>query len=265
MKYEYYLLLNISIFIIITSLFYYRKYYKKKNYNKLIKAYVINLNYRIDRKINFISSYNLKNINYEIVNAIDKKNLIANALFSNKILGDIGYNNLFLPIRYNHYEFNNLGAVGCYLSHIKIWYKILNDNVKYGIVYEDDVLFNNKITSDSIMESINNLPDDWDILLLNKNKVKMHKVNNIPDLYKIERFLCTHSYVINSNIIPYLLENVLPINQQIDFKLSCLATKNIINIYIYNNNKHYKQYINNITNIQTDTKKGASWNLNCKI
>ena len=263
MKYQYYLLFNITIFIIIVFFYYFIK--KKKIYNKLIKAYVINLGYRIDRKLNFINSYNLNNINFEIIKAIDKKTLIPKILLNNNILGKIGYDNLSLSIRKNHYEFNNLGAVGCYLSHIKVWKKILKDNVKYGIVYEDDVEFNNNITSDSIIECINNLPDDWHILLLNKNKVKMHKINNVKNLYKVERFLCTHSYVIKTSIIKYLLENILPINQQIDFKLSCLSSKKLINIYLYNNNKFYKQYLNNITNIQTNSEKGASWDLNCKI
>lgn len=263
MKYQYYLLFNITIFIIIAFFYYYIK--KKKNYNKLIKAYVINLSYRIDRKLNFIKSYNLNNISYEIIKAIDKKKLIPEILLNNNILGKIGYGNLSLPIRKNHYEFNNLGAVGCYLSHIKVWKRILKDNVKYGIVYEDDVEFNKNITSELIIECINDLPNDWHILLLNKNKVKMHKTTNIKNLYKVERFLCTHSYVIKSNVIKYLLENILPINQQIDFKLSCLASNKIINIYLYNNGKYYKQYINNITNIQTNSEKGASWDLNCKI
>ena len=264
MNYEYILLLNITIIIIIIVYYQYKYYIKKKN-NKLIKSYVINLSYRKDRKKNFINTYNLENINYEIVKAVDKNFLIPNILFVNNILGKTGYNNLSLNIRKNHYEFNTMGAVGCYLSHIKVWLKILKDNVKYGIVYEDDVLFNKNITSNVIIEYINKLPDNWHILLLNKNKVKMHKINNIPDLYKVDRFLCTHSYVINSNIIHYLVENILPINQQIDFKLSCLATNNLVNIYLYNNKNIYKQYVNNITNIQTNTKKGASWDLNCRI
>jgi len=264
MKYENILLYNILIFIIIVLLFLYIKN-KKIHYNKLIKTYVINLNYRLDRKQRFINTYNLNNISYEIINAIDKNKLIPHKLLFNNILGITGFNNLSLTIRKNHYEFNTLGAVGCYLSHIKVWKKILEDNVKYGIIFEDDVEFNKNITTNTIMNYINNLPNDWDILLLNKNKVKMNLVNKEKKLYKVYKFLCTHSYVIKSSVINYLLENILPINQQIDFKLSCLATNNILNIYLYNDNIHYKQFDNNITNIQTKSQKNASWKLNCKI
>tara|TARA_Y100000389_G_scaffold191589_1_gene218001 strand:- start:4431 stop:5213 length:783 start_codon:yes stop_codon:yes gene_type:complete len=260
MKYR----LLIFIIIIITIIIIIKIYYKNKNKN-LIKAYVINLDYRLDRKISFCNSYNLKNIEYEIVKAIDKKNIIPDILLANNILGKIGYNNLSLKIRNNHYQFNDVGAIGCYLSHIKTWIKILNDNVKYGIVYEDDVLFNKDITSNLLIKYINNLPNDWNILLLNKNKVTMNKLKNKSDLYKVKKFLCTHSYIIKSDIINYLLENIFPINQQIDFKLSCLATNNILNIYLYNDKKFYKQYKNNTTNIQTDTISNASWELNCNI
>ena len=102
-------------------------------------------------------------------------------------------------------------------------------------------------------------------ILANKNKVIMNKLKNKSDLYKVKKFLCTHSYIIKSDIINYLLENIFPINQQIDFKLSCLATNNILNIYLYNDKKFYKQYKNNITDIQTDTISNASWELNCNI
>ena len=255
MKYR----LLIFIIIIITIIIIIKIYYKNKNKN-LIKAYVINLDYRLDRKISFCNSYNLKNIEYEIVKAIDKKNIIPDILLANNILGKIGYNNLSLKIRNNHYQFNDVGAIGCYLSHIKTWEKIIEDNVDYGIIYEDDIEINKKINEEIIYNYIKNLPKDWDILLLNKNRIKGKQYKK--NIYKIERFICTHSYIIKKTSINKIINNIYPINQQIDFKLSILAKKKIINIYHYKNKSMvYEQNQNFSSNIQTDIIKNASWEL----
>ena len=71
-----YILYIITLIVIISSLFYIKKYKKKEEFNNIdinIKSYVINLDYRIDRKKKFINDYNLKTIKYEIIKAIDKK------------------------------------------------------------------------------------------------------------------------------------------------------------------------------------------------
>ena len=158
-----------------------------------------------------------------------------------------------------------MGAIGCYLSHIKTWQKILNTNCKYGLIFEDDIEFNNYISEDIICNYISRLPNDWDILLLNKNRVTMYKVHD--NLYKVKKFICLHSYVVNKNSVSKMINNITPINQQIDFKLSCLANQELLNVYLFNdldNKLFYKQY-NSETNIQTNTIKNASWDLNCNI
>lgn len=262
-------ILLLSIIIIITlsfSIFYlFILINNNRNNNNIIRAYVINLRYRKDRIIKFDKSYNLKNINYQRLDAVNKDNINEKELHKNKILGNYGYKSLYLYIRESHNQFNSLGAIACYLSHIKTWKKILSDNVNYGLIFEDDVLFNNYISSDLIFEYIKKIPKDWDILLLNKNRVTMKNI--LDDVYKVDKFICLHSYIINKDCISRLLNDILPINQQIDFKLSCLASSGKLNIYLVNdktNKKFYRQF-NSPTNIQTGIKKNASWELNCNI
>ena len=53
-----YILYIITLIVIISSLFYIKKYKKKEEFNNIdinIKSYVINLDYRIDRKKKFIN------------------------------------------------------------------------------------------------------------------------------------------------------------------------------------------------------------------
>lgn len=230
-----------------------------------IEAFLINLDYRKDRLERFKRTYNLKDIKCSLVKAVDANKIDLKKLERNNLIGEYGLNTLQQEKRTHHHQFNTMGAIGCYISHIKTWQKILKSKCKYGLIFEDDIEFNNYMTEDVICNYISKLPSNWDILLLSKNRVTMYKVKN--NLYKVKKFICLHSYVVKKTSIPKLIDNITPINQQIDFKLSCLANKGIINVYLYNdlNNKlFYKQYISN-TNIQTTTVKNASWDLNCEV
>lgn len=259
--------MNIQIYIlssltfILITLIVYNIYFllKENNNKKKIKVYLINLESRKDRLNIFLKNYNLK-FNYEIITAIDKTYINPLELYKKNILGKIGFNNLNKNIRDYHYEFNSKGAIGCYLSHIKTWEKIIEDNVDYGIIYEDDVQMNKRINEKIIYNYIKNLPKDWDILLLNKNRIKGKLYNK--NIYKIQRFICTHSYIIKKTSINKIINNIYPINQQIDFKLSILAEKHLINIYHYKNkDTTYKQNNHFSSNIQTSIKDNASWEL----
>lgn len=257
------ILLSIILLILIILIFiiyniYIIFFFKKKKYIN-IKVYLINLDSRKDRLKNFLNNYNL-NFSYEKIKAIDKLIINPLELYKKNILGKYGFNNLNKKIRTSHYEFNTKGAIGCYLSHIKTWEKILEDDIDYGIIFEDDIKINKKIDNELLIKYIMKAPKDWDIILLNKNRIKGKKYKE--NIYKIERFICTHSYIIKKTSINKIISNIYPINQQIDFKLSILAKKNIINIYHFKNKELVYEQNNNFTsNIQTDIIKNASWEL----
>mgnify|MGYP003705863991 FL=1 len=258
-------LITISILIIVLLNIYYINFYKIFLIKSNIKVFLINLDYRKDRLERFKRTYNLKNFKCYLVKAVDAKKIDIKKLKNNNLIGNYGLETLKKTKRTHHHQFNTMGAIGCYLSHIKTWQEIMKSDCKYGLIFEDDIEFNNNMTEDIICNYIAKLPNDWDILLLSKNRVTMYNINN--NLYKVKKFICLHSYIVNKKSLPKIIKNITPINQQIDFKLSCLASQNIINVYLFNdlNNKlFYKQYYSN-TNIQTDTIKGADWNLNCSV
>lgn len=254
-----------TILIILLLSIYYNKNNKSFYIKNDIQAFLINLDYRKDRLERFKRTYNLKKIKCSLVKAVDANKIDIEKLKKYNLIGDYGLNTLKKIERTHHHQFNTMGAIGCYMSHIKTWQKILNSNCKYGLIFEDDIEFNNYMTENIIYNYISKLPKDWDILLLSKNRVTMYNVKD--NLYKVKKFICLHSYIVNKNSIRKIIENIIPINQQIDFKLSCLANQNILNIYLFNdlnNELFYKQYLSN-TNIQTSTIKGASWDLNCNV
>lgn len=145
--------------------------------------------------------------------------------------------------RKEHYELTP-GAVGCFLSHFKIYKHILenpNFNSNIFLILEDDAIPEKGFTK-KIKKILNNLPRDFDILLLGcyvfDNDTKHIKVNE-QDYLKLNGtktyFFQLHCYLISLKGIHKILKEMEEQNnkfyQQIDAFLSDLARKNKLNIY----------------------------------
>ena len=136
------------------------------------------------------------------------------------------------------------GAIGCYLSHVKVWENILKNNYETVLIFEDDA----KIPEDlnmKIYENMKYIPNDWDIVLFGYICKKCRKYENYLE---VERFMLTHCYMINRNAIVKIMNSntLFPITQQIDALMSELSS--ILNIYSVKD-KIVKQF-NSRTDIQ---------------
>lgn len=56
------------------------------------------------------------------------------------------------------------GEIGCYLSHIKCWEKIIDDNLDYAVILEDDLLLDPQFAS--VISTIPQLTSEWHYLKL---------------------------------------------------------------------------------------------------
>jgi len=56
------------------------------------------------------------------------------------------------------------GEIGCFLSHRKIYKQIIDENIEYTLILEDDVNFDNKLID--ILRIIKTYRKYWDIILL---------------------------------------------------------------------------------------------------
>jgi glycosyl transferase family 25 len=145
-----------------------------------------------------------------------------------------GYEQILMTEKTNqrkyHYEITR-GAVGCYLSHLSIYKKIIESNLNYGIIFEDDSIIANDFYQ-KLLYGLNVVPPDWDIFLLGMICLKC---DISKDYVKVNRFWGTHGYIIKKEsavkILSYLDK---PISKQIDADLSLLIKKNLINVYAIN-------------------------------
>lgn len=205
----------------------YNYLYQKNNIYQ--KIYLINLKRRPDRLNNFLKNYkesDMKNYNVVKFDAIDGSNLdVMKCPLSELARAELQQLE-FTGFRTKHYQLTK-GAIGCYLSHVKIWENILKNESEVALIFEDDAQIPADLNK-RIHEEMHNIPNDWDIVLFGYICKKCMKYDNYNE---VERFMLTHCYIIKKqSIVKIMNTNTLfPITQQIDALMSELSS--LINIY----------------------------------
>ena len=139
--------------------------------------------------------------------------------------------------RKEHKELPSKGAIGCYLSHILLWKKLVESDNDYFLIFENDVvpLYNNlDIKINELIIEINN---NFDILLLGCN-CRDNVINKVSkNINKCIFFFETHSYIISKKAANELLKYIFPIDMQIDSYISLynLFNPNFKTYYTKNN------------------------------
>lgn len=232
------------------------------NITNNIKTYYINLDNNIDRKNNIekmLSIYDFKNIErYPASNTKTYENLlkqknIYEQLFNTHIIDDKIIVNLLSQQYRNSNEDISFGAIGCYLSHLGIYKKIVDNNINYALIFEDDY----KISGDpkQFWDKIGKIkiPIDTDIYLLDYVLLDYDDITN--DHIDINFFYQLHCYIITKKGAEKCLQKLLPIEMQIDAKMSRLSYLKHLNIYGYpKNNLHISQG-SFTTNIQNECER----------
>lgn len=232
-----FLAVSIGILSVLGSRFYQsvKEANKKPTHEDVFsETYLINLERRPDRLERFMKTYeasDMNNIKLKRISAVDGTDLeIGRVPLSDLARGELKQIET-TGFRSKHYQLTR-GAIGCYLSHVKIWRDIVENKHRAGLIFEDDVnvpkVFRNKIHS-----SMKHIPDDWDIVLFGYH---CKTCDNIKDYRRVKRFILLHNYAISyTGVVKILKSNSLfPISQQIDSLLSELSF-DILNIYAVKN------------------------------
>lgn len=124
------------------------------------------------------------------------------------------------------------GMIGCYLSHYAIFKQIVEENIPYAVIFEDDANIHPRIYSkkiQSIVEPDGTYPNDWDIILLGHWCKTCVPVTN--DYTSVKYFWGLHGYMVSQQGAQKLIalrEN--EISMQIDHYMSYLAQQGQLNI-----------------------------------
>lgn len=74
-----------------------------------------------------------------------------------------------------YYKQLNKGEIACYLSHMDAWQKIIENQLDFAIVLEDDVNLIGDLNS--VVTLVNTLPTDWDYIKLAEHSRTRHVVH----------------------------------------------------------------------------------------
>jgi glycosyl transferase family 25 len=123
------------------------------------KIFVVNLIRSIERRKDIESKFNYYKIPFEIFQATDGSQLSLQELM------EIQSNASFFKQKYGR-EMNE-GEIGCALSHINLYKKIVSEEISYAIILEDDIEFDKRfehfVTSSP---KIKKLLQHFDLILL---------------------------------------------------------------------------------------------------
>mgnify|MGYP003388944313 CR=1 FL=1 len=167
----------IILFILVCCGYFIYEYLKKdkiipKN-NVLDHSYYINLEHRNDRK-------------EETLNELSK----------------FGIHN---PIRLDAIK-DNVGAIGCTKSHLKILKEARKNNYPYITIFEDDVEFLNPNETNQKLNNIINSNIEWDVILLGGNNYEpYHRINE--DCIRVENCQTTTSYIVKKDYYDTLISH----------------------------------------------------------
>jgi GR25 family glycosyltransferase involved in LPS biosynthesis len=137
-------------------------------------------------------------------------------------------------------------AVACALSHKKCWEKLINDNLDYAIICEDDILINNpdlllfkifqakKIMVNSLADTptiLDNIIPIKTSVLINFNSRVTYSYPVRTNLHRIKsKYNGSHFYILNKYAAIYLQSRIWPILHQIDIEIGLLYN----DLYLYN-------------------------------
>ena len=191
---------------------------QESNINNIKNIYIINLKRDIIRLNLFITNLkknniSIKNRNWNIFNAIngsDKNNvlseielLIQNSNSKEKIIS---------------YLDKYPGSIGCYLSHLKLWQNILDDDKtgEYSLIMEDDSYFTpfGLINIEIALKSATKI--NWDILYIGHNKLKGNKISSLflrPKISDMKKNNIGYNsgffgYIVKKSSLKKLIENI---------------------------------------------------------
>ena len=204
-----------------------------------LPVYVISLEHVIERQEKIKKSLDGMGIDFEFWRATDGKNLKDDEI---AIIGED---------RLKEYKREmNLGALGCLLSHYRIYQDMLSNSIGKALILEDDAEFDPQFHPEfnRILDDILRSSNSWNLLhlgyavidstrplffkkqnplhFLHKNLLGSY-VNNKGVSQKISigivrtGIICSHGYLINNIGAKYMMEALLQAPNPIDWAFNC--------------------------------------------
>tara|TARA_B100001094_G_scaffold329815_1_gene393456 strand:- start:10273 stop:11067 length:795 start_codon:yes stop_codon:yes gene_type:complete len=175
-------------------------------------VFVINLDTSQKRLVRFQQEANRVNLEFERISAV------AGSTLSKKEIENIYPST---QIRKHFRQALNAGELGCFLSHIKCWQKVVDDKLDYAMILEDDIGIHPD--TQRFATEAGRHCQHWDLIQLNNRDTqdtKIHDTLRILDDYALTlqtKFsIGAVGYLVSYAGAQKLLQNAFPIKYPVD-------------------------------------------------
>lgn len=185
-----------------------------------MKVFVVNLEFETEKKNNVDAQCKTNGFDYEIIEAVIGKNLQDEATH-------------LLAHRHPHSKLTK-GVIGCTLSHLYIYSKMVTENIPYAMILEDDITItaSAKPVIEAVEQSITE--NNREIYLLNTPEAltPMFKNNLTNDVtfYRMARASQSPAYILTREAAKALLSFNYPVKYEVD---RWMAFRDYCNIKIW--------------------------------
>jgi GR25 family glycosyltransferase involved in LPS biosynthesis len=173
------------------------------------KIFVINLKRRPDRRDEVERLMAKHSVSFEFVDAVD-----GAEKFKDESLADY-YGANFIDERKTQNWQASPGQIGCWLSHVNIWKRMVAENIQSALILEDDICFVDDFNK-KFSEYFNAVPEDWNIIVPGYCGGQVTKEINDKICY-IHGSGCTHAYALKLDATKILLNHHFPMKGAIDY------------------------------------------------
>lgn len=222
---------------------------KKEHFSSIPKKNVMN------KYFNSVNVITIPKRKEYMTNLMKNLNIKANMVDAS-LVKNIDYNELLINnfISTSYYSAKNKGRIACHYSQIKLIKKFLKSNDKTIFIFEDDI--DKDIVSnyqEIIKDSMDNIPNDWDIIFFGRcwdNCSKDIKIHN--NLYKVNNPKCRHAYGLSREGAKKILKYTIPMVNNGDMMYAKNIKNGNINAYaispsiFYQNREEFGSNLGNI-------------------
>lgn len=170
--------------------------------------WVLNLERSNERREFMETQLNKLNLEYEIIQAVDGLKLTDY---------ELGLYSKKEALRCSERELS-LGEIGCILSHVRMWQRLITENYDDVMILEDDVLINEMLLH--ALRNRDKFPDDWEYINFKTDVGQIPFGEPVWGIHRMCRFSYypnrTSAYLINRKGAEKLLKYVFPIRWPAD-------------------------------------------------
>ena len=210
------MLICLMILIIFIALWQYlnaSEHFPDDLYDKM-DIYIINLKSRPEKKEFMKKQMDKHKLNAIFFEAVDGNELDLNELIDENIISQIDDVRIKRPLR--------RGEIGCSMSHMLVWLRLLKSDKQYALVFEDDAILCNdfKEMLRGVIDEANTV--EWDVLYLNEN-CYYHFKEKCDGKHVSRRIIAPtnvgyglYGYVIKKDAVHKYIKGMLPITIPVD-------------------------------------------------